>query len=284
MMDAWEDTVMIKLCSLKTLVVFTLWTYVSLFSVDALAQGAAQGKAGSAQGPKRKRANLQYPLLPGGTECEVFLNGDEIRTVPGLGKSKVVTEDTMVLQYWYEPVPSAGEVLVGARAAADFLATRPPSGEDLVSNALEKAIQLGDSTGVEGLRLPRVTVGTKALVMNEVGYLSRAYVGGFPCDRRGGRVVRLLDGQYKGRLVIIPARNLRIVPDEPSPDESKPEEPKPSTSLSDRAKTLLRSGQNLEKIGKTDGAVKYYRQIVKDFPDSPEAKTASDRLRNLGRQ
>jgi len=49
-----------------------------------------------------------------------------------------------------------------------------------------------------------------------------------------------------------------------------------------RAATLLRLGQSLEKSGKTTAALSYFRQIVKDFPDTPAAKTAGQRIKALG--
>ena len=42
-----------------------------------------------------------------------------------------------------------------------------------------------------------------------------------------------------------------------------------------RAATLLRMGQNLEKTGNITAALSYFRQIVKDFPADPAAKTAA---------
>lgn len=53
------------------------------------------------------------------------------------------------------------------------------------------------------------------------------------------------------------------------------------SKASARAATQLRLGQGLEKSGKTAAAVKYYQQIVKDFPDTPQAKTAAARIKAL---
>jgi len=49
-----------------------------------------------------------------------------------------------------------------------------------------------------------------------------------------------------------------------------------------RAATLLRLGQSLEKSGKTAAALSYFRQIVKDFPATPAAKTAAERIKAQG--
>jgi hypothetical protein len=54
-----------------------------------------------------------------------------------------------------------------------------------------------------------------------------------------------------------------------------------ATKQAARAATLLRLGQNLEKSGKTAAALSYYRQIVKDLPDTPAAKTATERIKAL---
>jgi YHS domain-containing protein len=57
---------------------------------------------------------------------------------------------------------------------------------------------------------------------------------------------------------------------------------KPAAPLSAaRAASLLRIGQNLEKSAKTDAALGYYRRIVKDYPGTPAAKTAAQRIQAL---
>jgi len=54
-----------------------------------------------------------------------------------------------------------------------------------------------------------------------------------------------------------------------------------ASKLASRAATLLRLGQSLEKAGKTTAALSYFRQIVKDFPDTPAARTAAERIKAL---
>jgi hypothetical protein len=49
-----------------------------------------------------------------------------------------------------------------------------------------------------------------------------------------------------------------------------------------RATTLLRTGRNLEKPGKLDAAMKYYRQTVQEYPGSPEASEAAKILKDVG--
>jgi hypothetical protein len=48
-----------------------------------------------------------------------------------------------------------------------------------------------------------------------------------------------------------------------------------------RAATLLLMGQKLEKAGNSAGALRYYRQITKDFGSTPAAKTAAGRIKAL---
>jgi len=49
-----------------------------------------------------------------------------------------------------------------------------------------------------------------------------------------------------------------------------------------RAVGLIRIGQNLENSGKTKGALDTYRRIVKEFPDTPQAKEAAGRIAAMG--
>jgi hypothetical protein len=51
--------------------------------------------------------------------------------------------------------------------------------------------------------------------------------------------------------------------------------------VASRAATALRVAQNLEKSGKTEGALKAYKQIVRDHKGSPAAKTAGERIKAL---
>ncbi|MHB1558724.1 MAG: YHS domain-containing protein [Isosphaeraceae bacterium] len=55
----------------------------------------------------------------------------------------------------------------------------------------------------------------------------------------------------------------------------------PASATGNRAAGLLRIGQNLEKSGKPDAALGYYRRIVKDFAGTPAAKTAGQRIKAL---
>jgi YHS domain-containing protein len=59
-------------------------------------------------------------------------------------------------------------------------------------------------------------------------------------------------------------------------------EPKTAASSpAARAAGLLRIARNLERSGKTEAALKEYKRIVKDFAETPVAKTAKQRIKAL---
>jgi YHS domain-containing protein len=61
----------------------------------------------------------------------------------------------------------------------------------------------------------------------------------------------------------------------------KPSAPAKSAA---RAASALRIAQNLEKSGKPDLALKSYRQLVKDYPGSSQARTATERIKAMEKQ
>ena len=58
-------------------------------------------------------------------------------------------------------------------------------------------------------------------------------------------------------------------------------ETKSAPSTAARAAGLLRIGQNLERSGKADAALENYKRIVKDYADTPAARTAKQRIKAL---
>ena len=68
--------------------------------------------------------------------------------------------------------------------------------------------------------------------------------------------------------------------DESQSGSRTPEEP--DVEASGHADTLLRSAENLEKAGKNPGAIEFYQRVVKRYPNTKEAQTATGRLRVLG--
>jgi YHS domain-containing protein len=68
------------------------------------------------------------------------------------------------------------------------------------------------------------------------------------------------------------------------PEEAAPGAPaaRPTAeTAASKAVSLLKLGQNLEKSGKSAAALKYYQQIVKEYPETASAKTASARIKAL---
>ena len=76
------------------------------------------------------------------------------------------------------------------------------------------------------------------------------------------------------------------------PPSSSPPARKPTTSpradAAARAKqertaaARLKLAQGLEKMGKPEGALVFYREILRDEPDSAAARTAAERIKALG--
>lgn len=70
-----------------------------------------------------------------------------------------------------------------------------------------------------------------------------------------------------------------------SADQPRKPAPKKAPAAKDaqtaRAASLLKLGQTLEKNGNTKAALGYYKRVAKDFPDSPAAKTAAERIKAL---
>jgi hypothetical protein len=96
--------------------------------------------------------------------------------------------------------------------------------------------------------------------------------------------VRVLDGTYKDQLRFVPEEFVAMMKEVPPPFVPPPPKPKPKQKViapAVRAATLLRSAQNLE-YDNPDGALTLYRQIIADFPETPQAKTASARVKALG--
>ncbi|QDV34342.1 tetratricopeptide repeat protein [Tautonia plasticadhaerens] len=73
-----------------------------------------------------------------------------------------------------------------------------------------------------------------------------------------------------------------VGPDEdPEPDPEPSPTPSADAEARRKAASLLRLGQTLEKQGKADGALGFYRRVVSEAPGTPEAKTAGARIEAL---
>jgi YHS domain-containing protein len=68
-----------------------------------------------------------------------------------------------------------------------------------------------------------------------------------------------------------------------SPGAASAPTAKPTADSSGRAASLLSQAKALEKAGKTQAALDYYRRLTKDFVASPQAKTAEERIKALSR-
>ena len=70
----------------------------------------------------------------------------------------------------------------------------------------------------------------------------------------------------------------------PAKTDEAPKERSEAPKVADasaKASSLLKLGQNLEKSGKASSALGYYRQVLKMYPDTPSATTASERIKAL---
>jgi len=87
-----------------------------------------------------------------------------------------------------------------------------------------------------------------------------------------------------------PAAKAAAKPPKPDAAETATADPEPASKKSAsspraddaaRAASLLRSAQSLDKLGKTEAALDYYRQIVAKYPGSTQAKTAAARIKAI---
>ncbi len=62
---------------------------------------------------------------------------------------------------------------------------------------------------------------------------------------------------------------------------AKAKDATPAKAGSSKAASLLKQAQALEKGGNTKSALGYYKRIVADFPDAPQAKTAKAKVEEL---
>jgi YHS domain-containing protein len=114
-----------------------------------------------------------------------------------------------------------------------------------------------------------------------------AFAGDVPAKTEQGRMPDLgnpatPDSKGKIEKAEPAAPSAEVVTKGNSPAKTKNATDKTAaTKSANRAAALLRIAQNLAKDGKTDAALKNFQQIVKDFPGTPAAKTAADRIKVL---
>jgi hypothetical protein len=97
-----------------------------------------------------------------------------------------------------------------------------------------------------------------------------------------GLEVRIMEGDHRGKVYWVFQSSVARLIEKPPPYVQPPKPiPKPVEPAT-RAAALLQAAKNLEKAGNPKAAHDNYRRIVKDFPDTPSAKAASARLKELG--
>ena len=99
------------------------------------------------------------------------------------------------------------------------------------------------------------------------------------------------DGSFDGTVdESMPARKAAVRPKSDAPaarpkaDEDVADAPaaKPTKApVPGKAASLLKQAQALEKSGNARAALGYYRRIVADYPDAPQAKTAAAKVKEL---
>lgn len=93
--------------------------------------------------------------------------------------------------------------------------------------------------------------------------------------------VRILDGEFKDQVRIVPERfvaELIAAPPLRVADKPKPTADLKPVTPEGRATSLLLAGEDLKKAGKIQGALEHYRRVVEEYPGTPQAKTAAERI------
>jgi|GEM_PF-5360301 len=154
-----------------------------------------------------------------------------------------------------------------------------------------KAIILDDETPAVILAMDpvQVVLRTQQVVVENVGVAVGAQTAS-----NVAVTVRILKGPQKGKLLYTLLRHIirfrtsddtqrgrrgsnkkAVAKRKPVAIAARPVDP----AL--RAATLLKSGQNLEKAGKRNGAREFYRKVVAQYPKTTQAKVAAERVRVL---
>jgi hypothetical protein len=95
-------------------------------------------------------------------------------------------------------------------------------------------------------------------------------------------VVTVLDGPSKGERLFVPQDSLGVFVERAA--RKKAAAPPPASDAkarANRASTQLRAAQNLEKLKKTAAALAAYRKVTADFPGTPKAAAAAERVKAL---
>lgn len=244
-----------------------------------------------------KKGHFGKALVDNNTQADSYVVAPSPELVPDPNYTPKVGDEAHVYsKYLYPKGERAGQHL-DVSVCSDYSAYVQ----------YEKALSAHDSEGYQEQReqgkLAYTRTGTRVRVLefhkfpyNEENFISDA------CE------VRILDGSLKGKKVwTLASKVVRLISKEslaanrgdfqseapPEKANASAAEPKlPASSQTKgkaveraiRAATMLRSAENLEKLGKKSGAITFYRLIVKDYPDSPQSKIAADRIKSLSKE
>jgi hypothetical protein len=125
--------------------------------------------------------------------------------------------------------------------------------------------------GGRPVTVARATIGAR-LVNVETGLIwwTRSHTASDAVADRGG------SGEVLAAAAKNVAESFPPVKEAAAPSNAGRDDPK-----NVRAQTMLNSAANLERTRKTAAALNYYRDLLKTYPDSPQAETARERIKAL---
>jgi hypothetical protein len=95
--------------------------------------------------------------------------------------------------------------------------------------------------------------------------------------------LRILSGEFEGRALVVPEKNVVQMIPAPFVPPPKPKPAPKKVDPAERAATLLKTARNLEKLGKTAAALETYRRLVDHFSGTAAAKEAAERIKAVGK-
>jgi hypothetical protein len=211
------------------------------------------------------------------------------------GKTPAVSEPAPAM------IPDLGWIPKAGFQVEIFEDNTPAIWNYLTYRNFATSLEAGDTVGINKLTeqkmLVRLAKGTQVLILKR--YRSESSSGPWTIgnaiqtalDGPGPRgryplEVRVIDGPHKDQVWFVPEESVAHMVPAPQPKTRKPvRKPAPVSKPIDpstRATTLLRSAQSLEVARKNAGALTLYRQLVKDYPSTPQAAAASERIKALG--
>ncbi len=234
--------------------------------------------------------SMRRAMWLGSAMCAALMVGAD---APEAAKTFVIP--ARIFPYGADWRPVAGQRAVVAFDGA------PAATEPRAFDELAKSAAAGDRAGIEQVvgsgQASRIARGTPVLIlrdlkpppgpvqtMSSTDLHARAQAGvGAAPEPPYPVEVRFLAGKLAGQTRFMSRESLGEPFYQGAAKKPKGKgEPKPPAEPAGRAAILLRQAQNLEKSKKLAPALTYYRQVVKDFPDSPQATTAAERIKAMG--